>query len=269
MGRPAGGPRHAAPAGMPRVASGTVNSKPWARGRASRTTTIVAGIIVVVAAVVGLGAQAVSGAHTVNAQRQPTTVRNATIDDEYYQCLDIQARSLISPNQSVAIYTPNLADFISLLKAIGSWVTFADRSTSADVRLSLRTIQWSRWMSRFGGRRQLCRSPPGRHRAGRDGGIDARPRSAAGSAAMTSPTEGTMTTVPATIVAMVVLGAAGLLPTLALVGRRWITFPLVPLAGAVIAALAATVFVAVGGAFMVVVRRVGGSGRGGDRLWSG
>jgi hypothetical protein len=60
-----------------------------------------------------------------------------------------------------------------------------------------------------------------------------------------------MTTVSATIVAMVVLGAAGLLPTLALVGLRWITFPLVPLAGAVIAALAATVFVAVGGTFMV------------------
>ncbi|HEX3841993.1 MAG TPA: hypothetical protein VHU85_14470 [Acidimicrobiales bacterium] len=60
-----------------------------------------------------------------------------------------------------------------------------------------------------------------------------------------------MTTVSATVVAMVVLGAAGLLPTLALVGRRWITFPLVPLAGAVIAALAATGFVAGGGAFMV------------------
>ena len=59
-----------------------------------------------------------------------------------------------------------------------------------------------------------------------------------------------MTTVSAAIVAMVVLGAAGLLPTVVLVGLRWITFPLVPLAGAVIAALAATVFVAVGGAFM-------------------
>ena len=60
-----------------------------------------------------------------------------------------------------------------------------------------------------------------------------------------------MTTVSATIVAMVVLSAAGLLPTVALAGLRWITFPLVPLAGAVIAALAATVFVAVGGTFMV------------------
>lgn len=124
---------------MPRVASGTVNSTPWAGGRASRATTIVAGIIVVVAAVVGLGAQAVSGARTVNAQRQPATVRNATIDDEYYQCLDIQARSLVSSNQSVAIYTPSLVDFLNLLKAIGSWVTFADLSTSADVQLSLRT----------------------------------------------------------------------------------------------------------------------------------
>jgi hypothetical protein len=60
-----------------------------------------------------------------------------------------------------------------------------------------------------------------------------------------------MTTISAAIVAMVVLSAAGLLPTVALVGMRWITFPLVPLAGAVIAALAATVFAAVGGTFMV------------------
>jgi hypothetical protein len=143
MGRRVAAPGTQPPAGMPRVASGTVNRKPWERGRASRTTTIVAGIVVAAAAVVGLGAQVVSGAHTVNAQRQPTTVRNATIDDEYYQCLDIQARSLISPNQSVAIYTPNLVDFISLLKAIGSWVTFSDASSSADVRLSLRTIPGS------------------------------------------------------------------------------------------------------------------------------
>ena len=120
-----------------------MNRKPWERGRASRTTTIVAGIVVAVAAIVGLGAQAVSGARTVNAQRQAATVRNATIDDAYYQCLDIQARSLISPNQSVAIDTANLGDFISLLKSIGSWATFADASSTADVRLSLRTISGS------------------------------------------------------------------------------------------------------------------------------
>jgi hypothetical protein len=59
-----------------------------------------------------------------------------------------------------------------------------------------------------------------------------------------------MTTVPATIVAMLVLSTAGALPTMALVGLRWITFSLAPLTGAVIAAMAATAFLAVGGSFM-------------------
>ena len=96
-----------------------------------------------VAAGVGLGLQASDGAHTVSDQRQPTTVRNAVIDDEYYQCLDIQARSLISSKQPIAIDAGNLGDFISLLKAIGSWATFSDSSSSAEVKLSLRNISGS------------------------------------------------------------------------------------------------------------------------------
>ena len=59
-----------------------------------------------------------------------------------------------------------------------------------------------------------------------------------------------MTTTPAAIVAMVVLSAAGLLPAVALVGRRVISVPLCPLAGSVIAALAATGFTALGGTFL-------------------
>src|SRR5580704_7455547 len=59
-----------------------------------------------------------------------------------------------------------------------------------------------------------------------------------------------MTTTPAAIVAMVVLSAAGLLPVAALVGRRVIAVPLCPLAGSVIAALAATGFTALGGTFV-------------------
>jgi hypothetical protein len=59
-----------------------------------------------------------------------------------------------------------------------------------------------------------------------------------------------MSTVPATIVALLVLSAAGVLPVLGLVGVRWITIPLTPLAGAIVAAVAATTYVAVGGTFM-------------------
>jgi hypothetical protein len=59
-----------------------------------------------------------------------------------------------------------------------------------------------------------------------------------------------MTTTPAAIVAMAVLSLAGLLPVAALVGRRVIAVPLLPLGGAVIAALAATGFTALGGSFL-------------------
>jgi hypothetical protein len=59
-----------------------------------------------------------------------------------------------------------------------------------------------------------------------------------------------MSTVPAAIVALLVLSAAGVLPVLALVGVRWIAIPLTPLAGAIVSAVAATSYMAVGGAFM-------------------
>jgi hypothetical protein len=58
-----------------------------------------------------------------------------------------------------------------------------------------------------------------------------------------------MSTVPAAILTMVVLSVGGLLPATALVGPRLVVVPLLPLAGAVIAALAATSYVAVGGNF--------------------
>ncbi|HEX7459871.1 MAG TPA: hypothetical protein VF279_04515, partial [Acidimicrobiales bacterium] len=59
-----------------------------------------------------------------------------------------------------------------------------------------------------------------------------------------------MTTIPAAVVALVVLSASGLVPTVGLVGLRWITVPLLPLSGSVAAAVAATGFLALGGTFM-------------------
>jgi hypothetical protein len=59
-----------------------------------------------------------------------------------------------------------------------------------------------------------------------------------------------VSTVPATVVALAVLSGAGLVPTVALVGLRWVTVPLVPLCGSVVAGAAATCFLAVGGTFM-------------------
>lgn len=59
-----------------------------------------------------------------------------------------------------------------------------------------------------------------------------------------------MTTVPATMVALAALSSAGLLPALSVVGLRVVTIPLLPLVGAIFAALAATCFMAAGGSFI-------------------
>ena len=59
-----------------------------------------------------------------------------------------------------------------------------------------------------------------------------------------------MTTVPAAIVALAALSSAGLLPALSVVGLRVVTIPLLPLVGAIFAALAATCFIAAGGSFI-------------------
>ncbi len=59
-----------------------------------------------------------------------------------------------------------------------------------------------------------------------------------------------MTTLPATLAALSVLAVAGLAPVVALVGLRWVTVPLVPLGGAVVAGMSATCFLAAGGSFM-------------------
>lgn len=59
-----------------------------------------------------------------------------------------------------------------------------------------------------------------------------------------------MTTLTASVTSVLVLSLAGLLPTLAVTGFRLIAIPLVPLSGSVLAAVAATCFLAVGGSFL-------------------
>ncbi len=59
-----------------------------------------------------------------------------------------------------------------------------------------------------------------------------------------------MTTGPAAVAALLVLSGAGLAPVVVLVGLRWVTVPLAPLGGAVLAGLSATCFLCAGGTLM-------------------
>jgi hypothetical protein len=107
-------------------------------GRIWRVVVLVVGALVLVVAVTGMAAEAHRGNNTVNVQLGATTVHNAAIDDAYYGCLDTQAHSLVSQDEPVVISPINLSDFITMLKAFGSWVDIADPPSSSDVVLSMR-----------------------------------------------------------------------------------------------------------------------------------
>jgi hypothetical protein len=99
----------------------------------------VAGVIVAVVAVAGLAGQAVRGNRTVAVQQAAVTVHDTSLQNAYYQCLDVQVHSLVSPNETVTLYLPSLSDLVTLLMSVGSWVKVADPPMSADARISLRS----------------------------------------------------------------------------------------------------------------------------------
>jgi hypothetical protein len=91
-----------------------------------------------VVAVAALGIQAARGNTVVSGQSSAATTRDAQLDDSFYRCLDVQVRTLVRPGQTVSLGGGNLADVVTFLKAVGSWVTVADPASAADVSLSLR-----------------------------------------------------------------------------------------------------------------------------------
>jgi len=93
--------------------------------------------LVAVVALVALAGQAVRGDRVVQGQLAAPVVHDATVDDAFYRCLDVQARSLVRPGQTVALSTDNLADVVTMIKGFGSWVTVAGTTSRADVVLTL------------------------------------------------------------------------------------------------------------------------------------
>lgn len=108
-------------------------------GRGLRAGAAVAvAAVVLVLTLAALTVQAVRGNRTVGAQRSAETVRDAVLDDAFYACLAVQAHSLVSPGQTVALADTDLGDVVTLLKGVGGWITVADPPSTAQVTLSLR-----------------------------------------------------------------------------------------------------------------------------------
>jgi hypothetical protein len=94
-------------------------------------------LVMVIVAMAGLAVQAVRGNRTVSVQRHAVTIRQASLDDAFYHCIDVQARSLVTPREPVVVMG-SLGDIVTLIKGVGSWVTIASPYASAEARLSLR-----------------------------------------------------------------------------------------------------------------------------------
>lgn len=108
------------------------------RGPGRLSVRLAAAAVAVVAGV-SLVVQAVRSSSTVSGQSAPVVVHDAALDNAFYDCLDRQAHSVVRPGESVTLSTSNLADVITLIKGVGSWVTVADPPSSAQVVLTLRT----------------------------------------------------------------------------------------------------------------------------------
>jgi len=118
------------------TAVGSTAAKPTRRPVRTVLVTVVSTLVVVVSLVALVG-QAVRGSRTVDAQLAARAVRDATIDDAFYACIDTQAHSLVGPGQTVALGGDNLADVVTMLKGFGAWVTVADPASGADIVLTL------------------------------------------------------------------------------------------------------------------------------------
>jgi hypothetical protein len=84
-----------------------------------------------------LAVKAVHGGQTVQDQQSGAAAANARLDFAYYQCIDIQAHSVLSPGRPVLIAVPSFGDYFTLLKAVGSWVTLAGHPSASAVDLYL------------------------------------------------------------------------------------------------------------------------------------
>jgi hypothetical protein len=126
----------------PLVASGAVSGDgppaPPGPNRLPTWLQALVGLAVAVVAVSGLAVQAYRGNRTVDVQRSASTIHSAQLDDAFYHCLDVQTHSLVSPAQPVILDESNFGDFITLLKAVGSWIRVADPPSTSVARLSLR-----------------------------------------------------------------------------------------------------------------------------------
>jgi hypothetical protein len=103
----------------------------------------IGGLVVLVAAVVGLSGAAWHGEHTEGQLTATHFTRSADRSNAYYGCLSAQVHSLIHSGDVVYLSHPTLTSWVTLTKVIGGWAHETlqqDRSTMA---VTLQEANWT------------------------------------------------------------------------------------------------------------------------------
>lgn len=105
--------------------------------RRRSVATSVAAVAIALTAVAALGVGAVHGARQVAAADGSGQVAAWHRNTAYWDCLDIQAHSLVGPNQAVWLDAPNFPALVTLEKVVGPWAEVATVRSRAQVELEI------------------------------------------------------------------------------------------------------------------------------------
>lgn len=112
-------------------------SPPDRTGRSSGIGVLAVGVAVTVIALVALAMQGVRGDRIVTAENAAASVHDAALNDAFYRCIGVQARTLVSPGQPALVSDADFGHVVILIMAVGAWLDVADPPSSAVALLSL------------------------------------------------------------------------------------------------------------------------------------
>jgi len=109
-------------------------------GRASaRFVTSVLSTVIVATCLVALTTGAVHGVRGTTALSSNRETASWELDVRYWDCLDVQAHSLVAPDQRVWMDTTNLVALVTLIRVFGPWAALVDSPRLARVYVTVRS----------------------------------------------------------------------------------------------------------------------------------
>jgi hypothetical protein len=96
-------------------------------------------VILAVAAVGALTFVGVQSVHAIDSRSSQGQARQWERDGEFWDCLTIQAHSLVVPGERVQINQAGLPTRVMLEKVVGGWTTLVTDSKNATVVLLIKT----------------------------------------------------------------------------------------------------------------------------------